>query len=313
MACLIRFMLHTPVNVRGRMLDCIKASLKELEEEVGDSIQLFTPHDPEYSSDCTEEWLAPSIEKGIMPDVIVTHATEFASLKQEARSRLFSDLAGQYAKLNPIREEMRRLYDPQGIFYPISVTPLAMIYNTEKVKEEDLNGSWTDLFHDKYSVIFPDRDKPLCRAVGGYLKANYPDQFAKFEEKVVYDGSPANMLRLVASGQYDMAMTLLSFASIAQQDRVKINKAKEGYIPLPQLIVWKQGVSERLSVLADMLTSLEMQVYLAEQDTWTVNENVPLAGTSQDMKQLSEWKGWDFYLEAVNAFDKYGSCEEKGD
>ena len=127
-------MLHTPVNVRGRMLDYIKASLNELEEEIGDSVQLYTPHDPEYSSDCTEEWLTPSIKKGIMPDVIVTHATEFASLKKEERSRLFSDLAGQYAKLNPIREEISRLYDSQGVFYPISVTPLAMIYNTEKVK-----------------------------------------------------------------------------------------------------------------------------------------------------------------------------------
>lgn len=309
---MIRFMLHTPVNVRGRMLDYIKASLKDLEEEVGDSIQLFTPHDPEYSSDCTEEWLTPSIEKGIMPDVIVTHATEFASFKEEARSCFFSDLAGRYAKLNPIREEMSQLYDPQGIFYPISVTPLAMIYNTEKVKEEDLTGSWTDLFNDKYSVIFPDRDKPLCRAVGGYLKANYSDQFAKFEEKVVYDGSPANMLRLVASGQYDMGMTLLSFASIAQQNRVKINKVKEGYIPLPQLIVWKRGVNDRLSVLAELLTGSEMQAYLTEQDTWVVNEYVPLSGTSQDMKQLSEWKGWDFYLEAVDAFDKYGSHDEKG-
>ncbi len=310
---MIRFMLHTPVNVRGRMLDYIKASLKDLEEEVGDSIQLFTPHDPEYSSDCTEEWLTPSIEKGIMPDVIVTHATEFASIKEGARSCLFSDLAGQYAKLNPIREEMSQLYDSRGIFYPISVTPLAMIYNTEKVKEKDLTGSWTDLFNDKYSVIFPDRDKTLCRAVGGYLKANYPDQFAKFEEKVVYDCTPANMLRLVASGQYDMGMTLLSFANIAQQNRVKINKVKEGYIPLPQLIVWKRGVNDRLSILADLLTGSEMQTYLAEQDTWAVNKCVPLSGTSQDMKQLSEWKGWDFYLEAVDAFDKYVSHDEKGD
>ena len=33
---MIRFMLHTPVNVRGWMSDYIKASLRKLEEEIGE-------------------------------------------------------------------------------------------------------------------------------------------------------------------------------------------------------------------------------------------------------------------------------------
>jgi hypothetical protein len=302
---LIRFMLHTPVNVRGRMLDYLKASLKDLEREVGDEIQLFTPHDPQYSSDCTEEWLPASIERGIMPDIIITHATEFASLKREQRIELFSSLPGQYEELKPIRKELSKLKDSLGIFYPISVTPLAMIYNAENVKEEELKHSWADLFNEKFKVIFPERNKPLCRAAGGFLKANFPEEFPEFEERVTYSGTPANMTRLIASGEYDMGMTLLPFAGIGQQGRVKINKTKEGYIPLPQTIVWKKGASKSLMTFADIFRGRDMQSYLAEQDTWTVREDMPIRASDQDMKQVLEWKGWDFYLDAVDEFDKY--------
>ena len=302
---MIRFMLHTTVNVRGWMSAYIKARLGKLEEEVGETIQLFTPHDPEYDSECTEEWLVPSIEKGIMPDVMVANVTEFASLEKEERIRILSKLAGEYAERNPLREELNALTDPLGIFYPISVTPLTMIYNADNVKEDALLRSWEDLLDDRYTVLFPDRDKPLSRAVGAYLKVNFPEQFARFEKRVTYSGTPANILKAVASGEYDMAMTLLSFAGVGQQGRVRINEPREGYTPLPQVIAWKQGTSKSLMTFADILTDPEMQTYLSNQDAWTVKEGVPLCGTAQDMKQLADWQGWDFYLDAVADFDRY--------
>lgn len=302
---MIRFMVHTPVNMRGRMTDYIKDNLPALEEKIGDKISLYTPHDPEYSSDCSEEWLAPSIEKGIMPDVIVTHATEFAALDSRSETCLFSDIAARYLQANPVREELNMLIDPQEIFYPISVTPLVMVYNTEKVKETDLSHSWADLFNEKYKVIFPDRDKPLCRAAGAYLKATFPEQFPEFEKKVVYDGSPANVVKAVASGEYDMAMTNSSFAAIAQGKRIAINSPKEGYILLPQVLVWKKGADERLTALADILASEEIQGYLAEQGAWPVRKGIPMCDTITYNQQLVNWQGWDSYVKSVAEFDKF--------
>ena len=80
----------------------------------------------------------------------------------------------------------------------------------------------------------------------------------------------------MASGEYDMAMTLLSFAGVGQQGRVRINEPREGYIPLPQVIAWKQGTRKSLMTFADILTDPEMQTYLSNQDAWTVKEGVPL-------------------------------------
>jgi len=81
---MIRIMVHTPVNLRGRMLDYIKINLPDLERKVGDKIALYTPHDPEYRSDSSEQWLGPSIEKGIVPDLMVTHASYIPGTHNEA-------------------------------------------------------------------------------------------------------------------------------------------------------------------------------------------------------------------------------------
>lgn len=302
---MLRFMIHTPVNLRGRMMDYIKDNLLSLEEKIGDNISLYTPHDPEYTSDCSEEWLAPSIEKGIVPDLIVTHATEFAALENRSEVGLFSDRSSRYLKENPVREELSMLIDPQGIFYPICVTPLVMIYNMEKIKDHELKHSWTDLFNEKYKVIFPDRDKPLCRATGAFLKAKFPEQFPAFEKKVVYEGSPANVIKAVASGEYDMAITNSPFAAMAQGRKITINFPKEGYILLPQVLVWKKGTDEKLTALADLLICEEMQRYLSEQGAWPIRKDIPMCDTIAYNQQLTSWQGWDAYIKAVSEFDKF--------
>lgn len=302
---MIRFMIHTPVNMRGRMMDYVKDNLPSLEEKIGDRISLYTPHSPEYTKDCSEEWLAPAIEKGIVPDVILTHATEFAALDNRANIGLFSNMAGRYLKENPVRNELGMLTDPQEIFYPISVTPLVMIYNTEKIKEEELEHSWTDMLNDKFKVIFPDRDKPLCRAVGAFLKTQFPERFPAFEKRVLYDGSPNSVVKAVASGEYDMAITNYSFAEMAQGKRIEINSPKEGYILLPQVLVWKKGTDEKLTALADLMMSEEMQYYLAEQGAWPARMGIPMCHTIAYNQQLTNWQGWDSYVKSVSEFDKF--------
>ena len=304
---MIRFMIHTPVNVRGRMIDYTKDNLPDLEDKIGDNVALYTPHNREYALEGSEEWLAGAIEKGIVPDVIVTHVTEFATLDNQSESGLFSSMAGRYSKEVPIRNELNMLADPQGIFYPISVTPLVMIYNPETIKEDELEHSWADLFNEKYKVIFPDRDKPLCKAAGAFLMATFPNQFPAFDKRVVYEGSPVNMIRAVASGEYDIAMTTASFAAIGQSRGLAINSAKEGCVILPQVLVWKKGADEKLVALADLLLYEEMQEFLSEQGVWPIREGIPMSETIAYNQQLLNWQGWDVYLKAVSDFDKFSA------
>ncbi len=302
---MIRIMLHTPVNLRGRMLDYLKNNLADLEKIIGDKITLYTPHDPEYSSNCSEEWLGPSIEKGIVPDLMVTHASEFAALRNRVESGLLSDLAGRYANEKPVREELNMLTDSHGLFYPLFVVPLAMFYNTKKIKAEELRHSWTDLFNEKFKIIFPERDKPLSRAVGAYLKHEFPEQFPEFEKRAVYEGSPTNVIKSVASGEYDMGMTNLSFALMAENRSISINYPQEGFVFLPQVLVWKKGSDEKLKIIADLLMGEEMQNYLSQQGTWPALKGIPMGETIAYNGRLRNWQGWEAYIEEVYEFDKF--------
>lgn len=304
---MIRFMIHTPVNTRGYLLDYIKNRLPELEESVGDKIALYTPHSPEYTMDCSEEWLAPSIEKGIMPDVIITHATEFASITN--RVELFSTLSGAYAEENPVRDELSMLKDPDGIFYPLFVVPVVMCCGKRTVG--GLSHSWADLLNEKLKVVLPDRDKPLSRAVGGFMKSRYPEQFDAFEKRAVYNGSPNNVVKSVISGEYQVAVTNASFGMMAKNKGITLNIPSEGVVLLPQVLAFKKDSDDRLKAIADLMMSSDIQDYLGEQGNWPARADSPMGETIQYNEQLLNWQGWDTYVHEVSEFDHALEGESK--
>jgi spermidine/putrescine-binding protein len=308
---MIRIMIHTPVNLRGHMLDYLKNNLPDLEERIGDKITLYTPHDPEYCSVCSEQWLGSSIEKGIVPDLMITHVPEFATLGNRIESGLFSDIAGEFASEHPVREELHMLTDPHGLFYPLFVVPLVMFYNTKKIKENELKHSWSDLFNKNFKIIFPNRDKPLSRAVGAYLKHEFPEQFPEFEERVVYEGSPPSVIKSVISGEFDIGITNFTFAMMAKGRGIAINPPTEGFILLPQVIAWKKGADEKLKIIADLLMQEEMQKYLSEQGCWPALRSIPIHDMIAYNGRLKNWQGWESYIEEVSEFDQY-PCKMEG-
>jgi len=303
-------MIHTPVNLRGYLLDYIKSNLTELEKEIGDKITLYTPHDEEYSMSCKEPWLESCIKKDILPDIVLTHATEFASLKSRNEGGVFSNIGGQYAEENPVREELSMLEDPEGLFYPLFVVPLVMCYNTKMVNPEDLQHSWADLFNEKYKVFLPAREKPMTRAVGAFLKRNYPQQFTKFEEKAVYGGSPKDVMKSVISGECHFAISNISFAMMGKNKNVALNMPSEGVVLLPDVLVWKKNSSEKLKRIAELLMRQDIQDYLGEQGNWPALKSAKMGDTITYIDQLKSWEGWDTYIKAVSDFDA-GTMQEK--
>lgn len=303
---MIRIMIHSTVNVRGFLMEQLKLQLPTFEKNVGDKIKLVTPHDPEYDNGCTEEWIPQAIENNILPDFILINSPELADHANKMNTcGLFSDIMGECYKEHPVREELKMLSDSNGIIYPSLVTPLAMFYNKENVSENKLVHSWKDLLNPELRVLLPDRDKPLTRVIGGYLKKTYPDEFEKFEKRIVYDGTPNSVVKSVASGEYDISMTLAAFAFAAPAKKISVNITNEGFYPMPQVILMKKGANKKLKCITDLLLSDEVQKYLSEQNAWVSNPNVPLCETFQHSGMLSEWKGWDELFNMVDEFDNY--------
>lgn len=242
----MRFMIHIPVNIRAHLVNDLRDHQEELEGAIGEKLEIYTPHDDEYASEVCGRWLLLAAEKQIVPDLILFMAPEYAISDSASLDALFSRFAGEVDRRHPITPAFRMLVDEVGLFYPFAATPLTMLYNTFSIKESQLLHSWEDLFNPKFRILFPDRDKPLCRAAGAYLLGKYPDQFAEFESRVTYDGSPASVGKAVISGEYDIAMTLASFAQIHEGERVAINHPKEGNILMPQVLVCKRGAERKV-------------------------------------------------------------------
>ncbi len=298
-------MIHIPVNVRSWLVNYIMDNQNQLEKVLGDEIGIFTPHDEEYASDVCDQWLPQAIERNIVPDIAVSMAGEYACTGNTHFETIFGQIPSRVLEKKKIRNELLPLIDKQSIFYPFSLTPLTMIYNSQMVDEKDLKHSWTDLFNPQYRIIFPERDKPLCRAVGAYLKANYPDEFVDFEKRVSYSGSPVSVGKALCSGEYDMAMTLMTFAEVAQNEIVAINKPQEGEVLMPQVITCKKGCENKVMPLIEILTSEQVQEYLEDQGVLTMRAGGQELENLQNNTMLSKWKDWNSYLSEIAAFADY--------
>lgn len=304
---MIRIMIHIPVNVRSWLVNYIMDRQNQLEEAAGDKIAIYTPHDEEYASDICDQWLPQAIEKDIVPDIALSMVVEYASIPTETLGKSFGKVADFIEEKNSVRKEFNSLVDSDDIFYPFSITPLTMLYNTQTVNETDLKHSWEDLFNPKFRIVFPDREKPLCKAVGAYIKERYPEKFEDFEKKVCYTGSPASMAKSLATGEFDLSMTLAPFAEISRNEIIEVNKPLEGNILMPQVISCKKGSEKKIRPIFKLLTSADVQEYLENQGVWTMRPNGNIDADLTKNNQLSNWKGWNAYLSNVLSFDKYNN------
>jgi len=307
-------MIHTPVNLRGYMLDYVNTNLEFLEQKIGEKIEVFTPHDKLYSSQCTEQWLGRAFENDVVPDLMLTHATEFASFSASQRESFLSSSACRYTQKNPLRKEFLPFTAHNCFFYPAFIVPLIMFYNPYKIKKSDLANSWTDLFNKKFKVLFPARDKPLSRVAGAYLNSLSSKDFQELQTRITYEGSPANVIRMVCEGDYDISINTLSFALMTKNQNIALNCPKEGFLILPQVFAWKKESSEKLDFIADLFMTEDFHRYLNDQEVWSCKDTLRMSGSELYGAILKNWKGWDVFLREVSDFDNYDcSPKEKKD
>lgn len=302
---MIRFMIHAPVNARGYITRYIKEHRQNLETVLEDTIKITSPHDAEYYDEEPERWLSRAVENDIVPDITFVNSPELADfVKDKKVSDVFEPFSPAYQKKHEVRDEMNALIDPNGILKPVSVTPLIMIYNKDLVRDEDLTHSWADIFNPAFNVIFPHRTKPLVRAAGGWLLHTYKDRFMQFDTEAVYRGSPSDVVRAVASGEYHLGMTLYPFAQAAPHATVGLNYPTEGLIPMLQTVMLKKGVDPRALYLVDMLLSSDIQCFLSTQGTWVVHTECQHGDDFTYRQLLKTFSGWDSHLQQVQAFDR---------
>jgi len=300
---MINFMIHTPVNSRGRITEYVKERLPTLEAELGEKITISSPHDYETACDGSESWLINCIQKDILPDIVLTHAGEFYALGETPMSEYFTPICGDLEKQYPVRDELKMLVDTAGFFYPMSVVAIVMSYNKKNVDASKLSGSWRDMFLDRFKVVIPDNSKHITIAAGAYILKYMPEYFEQFQ---AFDRrfSPAEVTKSVASGEYDMSITNAGFSIMAKSRSVEINPALEGTILLPQVLAFKKGGDERLFKLAATVLEKEIQDYMGNQGFFTSNADAVMGEMVKYDGRLKEWSGWKDYINEISEYEK---------
>lgn len=275
----------------------INDKLPEIIEEVGEPISIEIP-----SHDHSRSWLLERMGQGDVPDVILSHASDFAVLEKRELKEVFSEIAGEYAQKNPVESQYKLYEDANKLFYPIFNVPMVMFYNKRLVSEEALSHSWKDLLNEKWKIIFPNQHTPISKVVMAYFKKNHASEYERLKERVVFGKSPVEVIHAVARGDYHIGISNLSFSMMARQKKLEINHAVEGPIFLPEVLVFKKNSDPKLTKIADLLTQDGFQDYLGQQGFMPLH-----CPSKMDILEGDGWKknwnGWDDFLRELRELD----------
>lgn len=291
------FLVHTSINARRYIMDHLKERLQEFERRTGERVLLKNP-----GNDHSKSWLLESIESRELPDVALSHASDFSVLDEGSRYGLFASTRA-WSGTPALHPESAPFHDPSGIFHPVFIVPMVPIYNGKVVQAAELRHSWADLFENDRKVLFPDKDTPISKAVLAYLHTTWPAEYPAFRERLSFGGSPVEVLQAVGNGEFHMGISNVSFSMMAKQRNIEIDAPSEGAVALPQVLVWGAHASSELTALHDLLMEEKLQRYLEEQGFWATadipeDERMPVA------RWKSVWAGWDDFFAGLRALEE---------
>ncbi|SMG43313.1 ABC transporter substrate-binding protein [Dethiosulfovibrio salsuginis] len=289
------FLIHTSINARRYIMDHLKERLQQLEGR-GGSISLKTP-----GHDHSKNWILESISEGGVPDVMLSHGSDFSVMDEVGWDRLSSHSG--WAGNPSLHRDSTPFHDPEGKLHPIFVVPMVPVYNLNLVKADELTGSWSDLMNKNFKVLFPDKDTPISKAVMAYLKRTWPEEYPSFRKALSFGGSPVEVIQAVGSGQFHMGISNVSFSMMAKQRNVEIDPPSEGAIPVPQVLAWNDQASPELSVIHELLMEEDLQRYLEGQGFWAVAD-IPEDGRFPVPRWKSPWSGWEDFFSGLRDLER---------
>ncbi len=299
---MINLMIHTPVNTRARITDYVKEFVPELAKELSEEVVITSPHDFERSGDLTDNWIDNCIADDSLPDLVLTHVSEFSSLHGKEIKSVFSTLGGEYTKIKPVRKELEIFMDSESVFYPLFIVPIVMCYNSVLIDPSELKNSWQDLLDPRFRAVVTDRSKPITKIVGAYIVKNCPEKFEQFDSlDSIY--TPKEVMKSLMAKDHDLAITNTAFARVAKSRGVSINPTKEGVMILPQVVALKKGADQRLLKVIDHLLEDEIQNYLGENGYFPANPDAVMGDTIGLDSMIKDFRGWEGYIKEILGYE----------
>ncbi len=301
---MIEIMVHTPVTSRGMICSYLKDRIKEEGLSLKEEIKITSPHDYEDQEHGLDNWLENCIKNDTMPDIMLSHASDLTVLSTyDDVAKYFEPIFKDLYKKHPLIDKFSSFEDKDRYFYPLFLICMLMVYNKKNIDKSELNSSWKDLLNKKFKTVITSEFKPPTKITGSKILKENPELIDEFMnlDKV---NSPIMIIKQLQSGMIDLGLSHTSFAITGNTSNIEINYPKEGIAGLPQVIMCKKGVSEKVIPIIEILLEKKLQDDLIKNGFFTLqkgSENNP-----EIEKHIKDWQGYREFTDEVKKFENYG-------
>ncbi|MEQ8176503.1 MAG: ABC transporter substrate-binding protein [Syntrophomonadaceae bacterium] len=287
-----RILIHTPLNIRKNLIDALKAFLKDFNRKHGMQIGVETVDHSVQGS-----WLADCVAQNDIPDMVLAHATDYATVDLGKLSDVFASFPNRF----PPRPELQPYGDDAGILHPVFGVPFVIICNTRLVNPEDRPSSWEELMASRWHgrLAFPDPTTPIARGVASYINSCYPGQFQDFLPHLKFVKSVPELNQAVGDGVYPLGIANIAFAKMLHQRHVVPIWPKEGAVLIPQFMAWSNRADKSLLEIGDFMLSKPVQAIFANQGFVPANPELPLSNVLTENCGFVRLEEWERYSENI--------------
>ncbi|WHH60995.1 ABC transporter substrate-binding protein [Petroclostridium sp. X23] len=292
---MVRVLVHCPLNISRSLEEMLKEFGREMEQKHKVEIEVITqPHRP------TEEGLFQMyLKDDRMPELIIGHVNDFADLPAGFLEENFRSLPDRF----PMRKELvdAGFTDAKGFFQPFVVIPFAMFYNPNLLEENNIPDSWEDLLQTRWrkQILMPDEYRMVSKIIRTFMQAHYLDRFADFQNNVIHEGAPIDVVNGVDEGRYPLGITNIAFARISRNKNTRLIWPRDGIFCMPQVMVWSKKADDRLLEIGDFLLSKQVQEYLALQTFVPASPEVAIPKILAEHHLHLRWESWEHYLSVI--------------
>lgn len=293
-----KILLHVSINIRKALIDILKDRLKQFNKSYGENVVIETA-----GNDETENWLGLSLEKNLIPQIAIAHATDFAPVNKDILKEHFISMPGFF----PLRNELKinNFEDPEGILHPFALIAFVIAGNNRLSGLDFASFSWQDLLNIKWhhQVVFPGSATPITRVVSAVLNRLYPHQFYQFFPTINYLDSPAEVLKAIVEGLYPLGIANLGFSKMVPGSITSV-VPEEGAIISPLVMVFSKNINPNLLEFARVLYDIQIQEMLARQGFIPVIEEAEMPLNSKGHAIEILWEGWNNFFSLLRGEQK---------
>ncbi|AZO95996.1 ABC transporter substrate-binding protein [Halocella sp. SP3-1] len=291
-----KVLVHCPLNISRTMGEMLKGFIRQLNKKYGMDVRVeIQPHRP------TEEHLFEKyVKEGNIPDLTIGHANDFAELSDDIMKEYFQP----FSDLFPLRKELLDLKftDPAGYFHTFALVPYAIIYNHKILKKEEAPCIWENLLEPQWEgrILLPDEFRTVSVIINSYMKTRFPQRYDDYRANTVFEGNPVDVVSAVDQGQYPVGIVNISFSRFSREKNVSSKWPDDGTFCVPQIMVWKKGIDERLLELGEYIMSEEMQKFFAQQSFIPAAPEILLPQEAENNECRLIWEGWGHFLKIIS-------------